>query len=310
MRIDHILFPVDFSDHSRMLNPEVEWLASHFHSRVTLLHVFEIPTSWYGGAEGPLITSDDILAYAESERQGLKDYALQLPEDRIQRISAEGGAAWHIAKWAGEHDVDLIVMGTHGYGPLRRLLLGSVAMKVLHDVHCPVWTHSLHRDSETRQSRISNIVCALELTEEAIPLLRFTNDLATDFGAQVHLVHTVPNTVSGTYRSFDMGFHRHLMNLAEEEIRGLQDQAGTGFSLTLTENSIAQDTAKVALDKRADLIVIGRGIAQATFGTLRTHAYDIIRQATCPVLSYSMDRQRPSSSIADREKCTEPVVPQ
>jgi hypothetical protein len=44
MRIDHILFPVDFSDHSRALNPEVEWLSSHFHSRVTPLHVFEMPT--------------------------------------------------------------------------------------------------------------------------------------------------------------------------------------------------------------------------------------------------------------------------
>lgn len=310
MRIDHILFPVDFSDHSRMLNSEVEWLASHFHSRVTLLHVFEIPTSWYGGGEAALINSEDILAYAESEKQRLKDYRLQLPEDRIQRISAEGGAAWHIAKWAGEHDVDLIVMGTHGYGPLRRLLLGSVAMKVLHDVHCPVWMHPFHRDSETHQDEISNIVCALELTEEATPLLRFAKDLATDFGAQVHVVHTVPNTVSGGNRSFDMGFHRQLIKLAEEEIRGLQNQAGTGFSLTLTENSIVQDVAKVVLDKRADLVVIGRGVAQGTFGTLRTHAYDIIRQVPCPVLSYSMDLQGLSSSVTECEKRTEPVVAQ
>jgi hypothetical protein len=62
MKIDHILSPIDFSEHSRALNSDVEWLASHFNSRVTLLHVFEIPTSWYGGGESPLITGEDILA--------------------------------------------------------------------------------------------------------------------------------------------------------------------------------------------------------------------------------------------------------
>jgi nucleotide-binding universal stress UspA family protein len=310
MKIGHILFPVDFSARSRALNSEVEWLASHFHSRVTLLHVFEIPTSWYGGGELPLITSEDISAYAESEKQGLRDYALQLPENRIQRVSEEGGAAWHIAKFAGEHDVDLIVMGTHGYGPLRRLLLGSVAMKVLHDVHCPVWTHFVPAENGAGLRRISNIVCALDLTEEAVPLLHFTRELAIDFGAQVRIVHTVPGIEPGLYRSFDMGFHRQLMNLAEEEIQKLQSQAGTEFPLTLTEKHIAQDAAKVAHDRQADLIVIGRGRAAATFGSLRTDAYDIIRQAPCPVLSYPMDRQRLPSSVAEDEKCAQPVAPQ
>jgi nucleotide-binding universal stress UspA family protein len=284
------------------------WLASHFHSRVTLLHVFEVPTSWYGGLDSPLITSDDILAYAASDKRRLKDYSIQIPESRIQRLVLEGGAAWHIAKWAGEHDADLVVMGTHGYGPLRRLLLGSVAMKVLHDVRCPVWTHSAPLDSTRRMDRISSIVCALELTEEAVPLLRFTKELAADLGAQVCLVHTVPKTDSMPYRFFDMSFHRQLMKLAEEEIRKLQSEARTEFPLTLTENYIAQDAADVALAQHADLIVIGRGKVQAPLGSLRTHAYDIIRQAHCPVLSYSMAGEEHVSSKAGGEECAEPAI--
>jgi hypothetical protein len=59
MKIDHILFPVDFSNHSRALNSEVEWLAAQFNSRVTLLHVLEVPTSWYGTGEATLMTSRD-----------------------------------------------------------------------------------------------------------------------------------------------------------------------------------------------------------------------------------------------------------
>lgn len=53
MRFDHILFPVDFSTPGLAMNAEVQWLAARFQSQVTLLHVFKIPTSWYGTGESP-----------------------------------------------------------------------------------------------------------------------------------------------------------------------------------------------------------------------------------------------------------------
>jgi nucleotide-binding universal stress UspA family protein len=56
MKFDRILFPVDFSESSRTLNAQVEWLAARFNSTVTLLHVFEIPSSWYGGADAPMLS--------------------------------------------------------------------------------------------------------------------------------------------------------------------------------------------------------------------------------------------------------------
>ena len=43
----------------------------------------------------------------------------------------------------------------------------------------------------------SKILHALELTEEAVPLLHFTKELATEFGAWVHLYHTLPEIESG-----------------------------------------------------------------------------------------------------------------
>jgi hypothetical protein len=42
---------------------------------------------------------------------------------------------------------------------------------------------------------------------------------------------------------------------------------------------------QAALDRHADLVVIGRGVMHSTFGRLRTQSYDIIRQSPCPVLS-------------------------
>ena len=60
MNFQRILFPIDFSESSQKLNDQVEWLAGKFDSHVTLLHVFEIPSSWYGGADAPMLTGDDI----------------------------------------------------------------------------------------------------------------------------------------------------------------------------------------------------------------------------------------------------------
>jgi len=108
-----------------------------------------------------------------------------------------------------------------------------------------------------------------------------------------------------------MQFPRQLMNLKEEAIANLQREAGTKFPLTITETEkdIAQETAEVAADEQTDLIVIGRGTAQAAFGSLRTHAYDIIRQAPYPVLNYAMDRQGLRASAAYDEKLAGPIPP-
>jgi nucleotide-binding universal stress UspA family protein len=201
----------------------------------------------------------------------------------------EGGAAWHIANWTKEHSTDLVVMGTHGYGAIRRMLLGSVAMKVLHDVDCPVWMQATKRAEAGQFGAINHIVCSIELTNEILPLLRFAKQLAATFGAGVRLLHVVPDQEVLEYKYFDVDFHHRLSVMAANEIARWQQEAGTDFPLSVTSGHIAQDAAALALDQKADLILIGRGKAQGVFGSLRTNAADIIRQAPCPVLSYSMD---------------------
>ncbi|HEX4227396.1 MAG TPA: hypothetical protein VHZ07_01915 [Bryobacteraceae bacterium] len=65
MRVENILFPIDFSVQSRAMNSDVEWLATHFNSRrVTLLHVFEVPASWYNGGEALPMIAPDFMEYA------------------------------------------------------------------------------------------------------------------------------------------------------------------------------------------------------------------------------------------------------
>jgi hypothetical protein len=65
---------------------------------------------------------------------------------------------------------DLLMMPTHGRGTFRRLLLGSVTAKVLHDLECPVWT-DVHSETAPPIEEIHcrRILCAVDLSEQAQP---------------------------------------------------------------------------------------------------------------------------------------------
>lgn len=297
MKIEHILFPVDFSDQSRAMNTEVEWVASRFNARVTLLHVFEVPVGWYGAGEPPIITHNDWIAFQAAEEKRLAEYTLQVPEHKLARVCLEGNAALQIVEYSDKNNVDLIVMSTHGYGPFHRLLLGSVAMKVLHDSDCRVWSHAPMRDAFHIQPGVSSILCSIGPWDDVVPLLRSVKDLANEFGAEVHLVHCVPEMESRPAKYFDYDLHTFQKTSAKNEIAKFQVEAETDFPLHVREGSIAHDIVELAADLHSNLIVIGRGKAQEKFGTVRTHAYEILRQARCPVLSFAGDLHGQSASI-------------
>ena len=304
MKFNHILFPTDFSDHCSALKTQVEWLAYHFGSRVTLLHVFEIPASWYGSCEAAVFNPECFASIKDEANRRLSEYPIDVPEERVERIVAEGSAAWHIEACASEHDVDLIVMGTHGYGKIRGLLLGSVTTKVLHDVSCPVWTDTFaNLENGNPLTGFSNVLCALKLTDEAVPLLQFTQELANQLNATARILHSVPRMEirPDKHLEFDLHeVHRYLTESARVEISKLQREAGTDFPVTITDEPIATGVADIPRDLRADLIIVGRGKCQEAFGRFRTHSYDIIRHAPCPVLSYAVDQPvRISSSCSE-----------
>jgi nucleotide-binding universal stress UspA family protein len=300
MKFNQILFATDFSERSRALNEQVEWLAARFESRVTLLHVFEIPAAWYGASEASFVNMDCLNALRDTAEQRLKEYTINVPENRLERILAEGDAGSQITYWVNEHDVDLVVMGTHGYGALKGWILGSATAKVLHSATCPIWTDSQLRRGLNRTA-ISKILCAVELIDETIPLMRYTKHLAQELGASVRLLHSVPEFETRPNKYSDFDLHRYLTESAIVEIAKMQREAATEFPLTVSGTAISDAISEVAKEHGADLVVIGRGKAQKTFGRFQTHAYEIIRCAPCPVLSYLARQQDRISSSCNEE---------
>jgi len=115
--------------------------------------------------------------------------------------------------------------------------------------------------------------------------MKWAEQIAKDFGASLRLVHVIPGVESWPSRQADAQFEEELRAEARKTIEGLQENAGIHAPLCVAVGNIAEGVREEARRHGADLLVIGRGVLHETLGRLRTHAYGIIRQAPCPVIS-------------------------
>ena len=143
MTINTILVPTDFSETSTLALDAAKDLAQKFKASIHLLHIVQDPLSQSWALESYGTMPADLLK--DLETMARKDLEKALPEAERPaykaRLIAEVGAPFSkIIDYAKAHDVDLIVMGTHGRGVLAHAILGSVAERVVRFAPCPVLT--------------------------------------------------------------------------------------------------------------------------------------------------------------------------
>jgi nucleotide-binding universal stress UspA family protein len=139
MTIKHILVPTDFSACSNYALDLALQFARLLQARITLLHIVQTPTFAGGADMGVGIATYTEQAEAEAH-QILADGAQRARDAGItcETIVDLATPFQCIIDHADAHQVDLIVMGTHGHTGLQHFLLGSVAEKVVRLASCPV----------------------------------------------------------------------------------------------------------------------------------------------------------------------------
>ncbi|MDQ2841977.1 MAG: universal stress protein, partial [Acidobacteriota bacterium] len=231
----HILFPVDFSQRSKELIPYIASITRKFNSKVTILHVLGPYEGLPGESE---LVEVDWPHYQDRLRErresGLMDFVAGTFDNvNVTAVVDSGEPAERIIHYAAEHDVDLIMMATHGRGTFRKLLLGSVTSKVLHDSAYPVWT-TAHTGMLAGLPRrdIQKVVCALDTASDGLRMLEATGDIASVYGAEVAIVHAVPVPTVGFEPGLDNGFGLFLADTAKDLIAKLQRNAGTKWEVS------------------------------------------------------------------------------
>ncbi|HEY6340293.1 MAG TPA: universal stress protein [Bryobacteraceae bacterium] len=284
-----IVFPVDYSEPCRAIVPYVEEMSRRFSADLTLVHAY-----------GPEALARSPRPIADPE---LPEEAGILEQERLRRFAEENFPEHHTGCIAelGEpgcvldtivqrDGADLVMLATHGRGPVRRLLLGSVAAKVLHDLSSAVWTgtgsvflgHNPHL-------LYKSILCALDDTpEEEMPeaeaALRTAAAFASDYDARLSLVHVV-QTPPATYEIDFSRYEKELMEAADLRLRQLKEKAGVDAPHAVIAGPVAEGVREEAVRRGADLIVTGRGRSQGAFSAMLSRLYPIVRHAPCPVLS-------------------------
>jgi nucleotide-binding universal stress UspA family protein len=141
--IRRILVPSDFSEPAAAALKYARALAEEFGSHLHIFHVVPEPFVYPWGTEISTMPLVDLLA--QSEALSNTRLAELIPKDQAPKgglttSTAIGTPVDQILDYIDDSHIDLVVMGTHGRGPVGHLLLGSVAERIVRRSPVPVLT--------------------------------------------------------------------------------------------------------------------------------------------------------------------------
>jgi nucleotide-binding universal stress UspA family protein len=263
----HLLVPLDGSRLAESALPAAAALAGRFKATVTLLHVIEKNAPERVHGETHLQTTEQALEYlnAVSVRAFPKGISVhchvhQAPVRKIAKA---------IVAHEEEFHHDLIVMCTHGRGSTSRLLVGSVAQRVIGRGTKPVLI--LHPDPGLKAVPFAcrSILVPLDDNPEHDRSLAAARSLASGFGSALHLLMVIrtAGTVSGKWSQvFRLlpGATFHMLEMAVpdaeaylESRKSLLEKAGFAVTARVERGNPIDVILKTAAESSADLIVLG-----------------------------------------------------
>lgn len=286
--LSKILVPVDFSPPARAATRRAGALARHYGSELTLLHVDEIPFLFEAGERIAIRQADwesAVAADGARRRAELEVFeSADLEGLTVRRLMRAGDPAQEVVRLAREDNADLIVMPTHGYGPIRRLLLGSVTAKVLHDAECAVWTEARNiEELERIPGNPRRVICGVRFGPETGGAVQWAAEFAAEFEAELIVAHAIPSPAAGNI--YVHRWHEEAKQKAEERIEELISGLPVKPAVVILDGFAPDALSVAARDFEADLLVIGRDPSPGLLGRLNSEAYDIIRSSPCGVVS-------------------------
>ena len=287
-----ILCATDLAPASQPAWEEAQRLAALLKAELRLLHVVPpvpVPLEGY-------FPPDLYQTLVEGGERDARERLDRLVVDRRDPSLAvtvqldRGAPAARILAVAAEESADLVVMGTHGRTGLDRLVLGSVADRVIRTATCPVLTVRT-RPAAPAPKPLARICYATDFSPSARAAWPYAVALAEAAGADVDLLHVTPQPVAD----------RHLSPEALGRMaRLLREQGEAQVDQFLADSPLPPDRIHVAVRpgdpgeqilhwaqaRTADLVVMGThgwsGLLRWMLGSVAHH---VIQLAPCPVLT-------------------------
>ena len=293
IRMSRIVCPVDFSESSRRALERAAVLAGWYEAELVALHVAPLPPAMFPLAPGvsqAALEPFDVEAMTRELRTFTAEVAARRP--RLKLIVRAGAAAPVIPDVARELAADLLVLGTHGRSGFQRLMLGSVAEKVVRRASCPVLTVPCAPAGHADAPVFKHVLCGVDFLETSARAVEYALSLAEEANGRLTLLHTlewVPDEPSSAHPTFGTNLYRQAIGteararLAELVPAEARDWCQIDTRVTRGEPSV--EILRVAAAERPDLVVLGAGRPGALDRMLLgSTTQQVVRQASCPVL--------------------------
>jgi nucleotide-binding universal stress UspA family protein len=286
MTFKKILCPTDFSPCSERALRVAARLAAETGAELVITHAWYLPAAAYTlEAPIPVQVEHEIAANAQRDLDAAVGVAAAAG---ARNVSSKliGGVPWTEIVGLLEHQAfDLCVIGTHGRTGLARVLLGSVAEKVIR--HSPCSTLAVRPDGEIKT--FAHVLVPTDFSESAEHALELAATLVQPKGS-ITLMHAIelPVRYSGEVR--DPDFARDLDMRAAVALERAAAKLGAETSCKVRVLSRigypgAETLAAIDADQTIDLVVMGShgrtGIKRVLLGSV---AEKVVRHARCPVL--------------------------
>ena len=300
IQLQRVLCPVDFSDFSRRAFDHAVRLAHWYQSTVRLLYVSEGAPLAAAAPGGGVVPSGMLTAQErESLLTGLKHFASSGAGADLEFEIGEGDVAKSILSQAAEGHADVVVLGTHGRSGFERLVLGSVAEKVLRKATCPVLTvPQAVGDVVPVTPTFKRIVCPIDFSTCSMHALEYAFSMAQEDDAHVTVLHVIDvpaNLEADGHGAVQAGSPslRGYLAATERERRArvadaVPDHVRTYCTVdtVVTSGSPYREILRAASERKGDLIIMGihgrHPLDLLFFGSTTQH---VVRRAACPVLT-------------------------
>ncbi len=262
---DHILIPLDGSSLAECVLPHTVAVARALGAQVTLLRVLEPASA--GRIVDQLdwqIRKTEAETYLEEVTASLRKAGL-----KAERVILEGQAADHIIQFVRNHDVDLIVLGSHGRSGLSGWNVSSVVQKVILRAYVPIMIIRAYQPVTSKLTEMTyrRIFVPLDGSQRAECVLPLVTNLALFYKSQLLAAHVVSRPEMPRRRPLNQEEiklsdqiiscnQRNAVDYLEQIRSQLSSQAIDVKTRLIVSDDMIAELHELAEQEKADLVVL------------------------------------------------------
>ena len=282
--IQNILLATDFAPCSRAAVPYALAIARQRGAKLYAAHVlspdsytFVTPENWGALAEQKGEQHQMDIALLEAHLRGVPH----------QVLSPVGDVVDVIARLIRDHDIDLLVLGTHGRTGLPKLFMGSAAERIFRQASCPVLTVGLRVPQKQESvAEFNQILFATDFSDESLAAAPYAISFAREHQARLSLLNVLELPETGTV---DLESNTGFVLRRLQDILPAESELWCHPEYFVEFGSPRGRILQFAADHSVDLIVLGvravRGSVGVSPHTAHSTAHHLVAHAGCPVLT-------------------------